>query len=100
VQYRVVPMLGQAGKLKRAPDSVCSAWSDWVEVKTGKTPGFSAYFNRGIVAAQWIARLLGDAPGGPVFAGKDGDTWQDEFLSGEKKKELDFWFGKLGAGPA
>jgi len=31
---------------------------------------------------------------------QDGDTWQDEFLSGEKKKELDFWFGKLGAGPA
>jgi len=27
---------------------------------------------------------------------RDDESWQDEFLSGDKKKELDFWFGKLG----
>jgi len=66
VQYRVVPMLGKAGSLKRAPDAQCSEWSGWAEVKTGQTPGFEAYFNRGIVASQWLARLLSGAPGGPV----------------------------------
>ncbi len=66
VQYRVVPMLGKAGSLKRAPDARCSDWSGWAEVKTGQTPGFGAYFNRGIVASQWLTRLLENAPEGPV----------------------------------
>jgi PLD-like domain len=92
VQYRVVPMLGPAGKLKRAPDSACSSWSDWVEVKTGKTPGFFAYFNRGIIAAQWVARLLGDAPGGPVAQLRrdiqDPNAKDRKFLGGLLRGEM------------
>ncbi len=58
VRYRVVPMLGRAGSLQPAADSECSDWSPWVRVATGQTAGFSAYFNRGIVASQWVARAV------------------------------------------
>ncbi|HET6330438.1 MAG TPA: phospholipase D-like domain-containing protein [Holophagaceae bacterium] len=65
VRYQVVPMLGSAGALKPAPVSACSPWSEWVEVGTGQTEGFDAYFNRGIVASQWVARDLSMDQGGP-----------------------------------
>ena len=58
VRYRVVPMLGFAGALTKAPDDQCSDWSQWSIVGTGHTPGFEAYFNRGVVAAQWLTRRL------------------------------------------
>ncbi len=92
VQYRVVPMLGKAGSLKRAPDSQCSDWSAWAEVKTGQTPGFSAFFNRGIVASQWLARLLSGAPGGPVAQLRrdiqDPSAKDRKFLGGRLRDEM------------
>jgi hypothetical protein len=27
---------------------------------------------------------------------RDDESWQGDFLSGDKKKALDFWFGRLG----
>ncbi|GGA38649.1 hypothetical protein GCM10010981_29870 [Dyella nitratireducens] len=53
VQYRVVAKIGKPNALK---DGVASDWCDAVEVGTGKTDGFKAYFNRGIVPAQYMAR--------------------------------------------
>lgn len=92
VQYRVVPMLGKAGNLKRAPDAHCSRWSGWAEVKTGQTPGFSAYFNRGIVASQWLARLLSGASGGPVAQLRrdiqDPNAKDRKFLGGRLRDEM------------
>ena len=44
------------GALRKAEESEWSDWSDWVALSTGSTPGFNAYFNRGIVASQWLAR--------------------------------------------
>jgi phosphatidylserine/phosphatidylglycerophosphate/cardiolipin synthase-like enzyme len=58
VRYQVVPMLGSAADLAPAPDSQCSGWSQWSIVGTGHTLGYEAYFNRGIVAAQWLTRRL------------------------------------------
>lgn len=58
IRYRVVPMLGSAGALQAAADDLCSDWSEWCVVGTGHTPGFDAYFNRGVVAAQWLTRRL------------------------------------------
>jgi hypothetical protein len=62
LRYRVTPMLGpvdpanrKAGDLEKAMP-LASAWSNTVEIGTGKTPGFEAYFNRGIVPSQWLAR--------------------------------------------
>ncbi len=68
VRYRVVPMLGPAGHLIPAADGECSDWSGWGSVRTGQTPGLSAYFNRGIVASQWVARAVGKQPVGPTTA--------------------------------
>jgi hypothetical protein len=62
VRYQVVPMLGAAGALTPAPDSQCSDWSQWSIVGTGHTLGFEAYFNRGVVAAQWLTRRLAVSP--------------------------------------
>jgi len=56
VRYRVIPMIGSAGKLKKAPENLWSAWSPWVTTDTEKTRGFKAYFNRGIVPSQFLAR--------------------------------------------
>ncbi len=60
VRYRVIPMLGPAGKLEQAPKQQCSNWSDWVTIDTGKTTGIQAYFNRGIVGSQFLARQADD----------------------------------------
>jgi len=67
VRYRVVPMLGTASALQRA-DAAASPWSNWVRVATGSSKGLSAYFNRGIVASQWVARALAAQGGGPQAA--------------------------------
>jgi phosphatidylserine/phosphatidylglycerophosphate/cardiolipin synthase-like enzyme len=55
VRYRVIPMIGPAGKLTKPPENQWSDWTDWIVVGTGQTEGFDAYFNRGIVPAQWLA---------------------------------------------
>lgn len=55
VSYRAVARIGSAGKLS---DGTASGWSTPVTVGTGKTPGFGAWFNRGIIASQWVARAL------------------------------------------
>jgi phosphatidylserine/phosphatidylglycerophosphate/cardiolipin synthase-like enzyme len=55
VQYRAVPMIGHAGALNPTPQAEWSAWSNSVALATGQTAGFDAYFNRGIVPAQWLA---------------------------------------------
>ncbi len=92
VQYRVVPMLGKAGSLRRASAARCSAWSPWCAVATGQTPGFSAYFNRGIVASQWLARMLANAAGGPVAQLRrdiqDPAARDRRFLGGRLRTEM------------
>src|SRR5437773_12019932 len=49
-------MIGPAGHLSMAPRATWSRWTPWVHVGTGQTNKFEAYFNRGIVLAQWLAR--------------------------------------------
>jgi len=56
VCYRAIPMVrNNNGKLEKAAKNLWSAWTDWVTIGTGQTKGFEAYFNRGIVPAQWLA---------------------------------------------
>jgi hypothetical protein len=55
VCYRAIPMVGPAGNLQKAAAKLWSKWTDWVTISTGQTKGFEAYFNRGIVPAQWLA---------------------------------------------
>jgi hypothetical protein len=59
VAYRVTAMVGAAGALKEDAANT-SAWTEVVTIGA-ETPGqISCYFNRGIVASQWLARLLPD----------------------------------------
>src|SRR5215471_20160720 len=68
VAYRVVPMLGpDKDQLKRA-DELGSEWTRLTNVSPDAGDGVSAFFNRGIVAAQWVARRLGG--NGDESAGK------------------------------
>src|SRR4051812_10922138 len=56
-QYRAVPLNGAKGALKRGR---ASAWSETVVVEPAAGRGIEAYFNRGIVASQWVSRRLDD----------------------------------------
>lgn len=59
VAYRVIPMVGPETALTEAT-AEASAWSAPVVIGA-ETEGHAAcYFNRGIVASQWLARLLPD----------------------------------------
>lgn len=65
VSYRAVARVGAPGKLA---DGAASEWSAPCSVGTGKTAGFSAYFNRGMIASQWVARALAGQGGAPAAA--------------------------------
>lgn len=56
VRYRVVPIMGTAATPSQSDEAEWSPWSNWIIVGTGQTPGFEAYFNRGIVGAQFLAK--------------------------------------------
>ena len=62
VQYRVIPMVGEAGALHRR-DDLASNWTNWIDVTPSVSKSFRCYFNRGIVATQWVQRLLGPSLG-------------------------------------
>jgi hypothetical protein len=59
VQYSVVPVLGDQNHLELAKDKA-SAMSEAVTITGQMSPNVSAYFNKGIVAAQWVSRALAD----------------------------------------
>jgi len=59
VQYRVMPMVGPDKDNLRPDDSHASAWTKAITLTHEVTPKVEAYFNRGIVAAQWVSRRLG-----------------------------------------
>jgi phosphatidylserine/phosphatidylglycerophosphate/cardiolipin synthase-like enzyme len=58
VRYRVAPMNGKKGALTQGR---ASEWTEPVAVSPKAEAGFEAYFNRGIVASQWLTDALGDA---------------------------------------
>jgi phosphatidylserine/phosphatidylglycerophosphate/cardiolipin synthase-like enzyme len=90
VSYRVVPMVGKAGALKEATNEA-SPWSDPVAVTADCGDGFSAYFNRGVLATQSVARRLkGDEPWGKklkTMIATPGNITR-EYLSGELRLAL------------
>lgn len=57
VAYQVSPMVGPWNALKEAQDHA-SAWSKPVAIGAETEGNFACFFNRGIVASQWLARLL------------------------------------------
>jgi hypothetical protein len=91
VRYRVIPMIGPAAQLQQVPQDQWSDWSEWVTIDTGKTEGFEAYFNRGIVPSQFMARQADDLKKFQAMLGQDiKDPKSDirTFLSGTLRPHL------------
>src|SRR2546426_8245181 len=62
VQYSVVPVVGP-NKDNLSPDKKnASPLTPEMRITGQSTPHLSAYFNKGIVAAQWVSRALAAAP--------------------------------------
>jgi PLD-like domain len=59
LQYKVIPMVGTDLDHLSRDDADASDWSDEITLNHEVSPHISAYFNRGIVAAQWVSRRLG-----------------------------------------
>ncbi len=61
VCYKVVPMISKDGNGSLKKDTAnASKWSKWV--KLGDSNGVEAYFNRGLVSSQFVARRLKNIP--------------------------------------
>jgi phosphatidylserine/phosphatidylglycerophosphate/cardiolipin synthase-like enzyme len=89
VAYKVTPMIGQAGALQEDAANQ-STWSDAVEIGAETRGRISCYFNRGIVASQWLARLLPEAhPDQELrkIIATPGDTIRN-FLGGPVREKL------------
>ena len=56
--YRVVPMVGPDMDNLRPDTDTASEWTPEVTLSHEASPKIEAYFNRGIVAAQWVSRRL------------------------------------------
>ena len=59
LQYRVLPMVGPDKRNLRPDSETASDWTPEISLMHEVTPRIEAYFNRGIVAAQWVSRRLG-----------------------------------------
>jgi hypothetical protein len=59
LQYRVIPMVGPDYENLQMDTKKASDWTDEVELNYEVSPRINAYFNRGIVASQWVSRRLG-----------------------------------------
>jgi phosphatidylserine/phosphatidylglycerophosphate/cardiolipin synthase-like enzyme len=64
VSYQAVPLTGDKDHLTEDPANA-TGWSDPVTVGPDVGDGISAFFNRGVVATQWLSRALRDR-GGPA----------------------------------
>ena len=62
LQYRVVPMVGPDRDSLQPGHADASAWTAEIRLDHQVAPKIEAYFNRGIVAAQWVSRRLGITP--------------------------------------
>jgi hypothetical protein len=59
VAYQVVPMVGHDKDHLAPAEDLASEWTDEITLDQQVSPHIEAYFNRGIVAAQWVSRRLG-----------------------------------------
>lgn len=59
LQYRLLPMVGPNKDNLKPDATTASDWTDEFTLSYEFSPKIKAYFNRGIVAAQWVSRRLG-----------------------------------------
>jgi phosphatidylserine/phosphatidylglycerophosphate/cardiolipin synthase-like enzyme len=90
VQYSVVPVVGaDKDHLALAPE-LASPPSPTLAITGQRSPHVSAYFNKGIVAAQWVSRALDAAPAGSslkTLAATPGDPLRNG-LSGALRPQI------------
>jgi phosphatidylserine/phosphatidylglycerophosphate/cardiolipin synthase-like enzyme len=90
VQYRVVPMVGPDKDNLRADGPNASDWTAEIELSHEVAKNIQTYFNRGIVAAQWVSRRLEVTPTN-LQAGK-----LDQVVSTPGDPMREYLFGPLG----
>lgn len=78
VRYRVAPMIQSSGALQEDIGQR-SKWSQWTVLSGDAGDGFAAYFNRGLVISQFMARYLDD------LRRKEGLATRDDALKVFKK---------------
>lgn len=97
VAYQIVPMTGQWNALGEA-SGLASPWSEVQTIGASTAGDIACYFNRGIVASQWLARLLPADPDPKkdttakgrkltTIIAKPGDRIRN-FLSGDVRERL------------
>jgi phosphatidylserine/phosphatidylglycerophosphate/cardiolipin synthase-like enzyme len=64
VQYSVIPVTGPDKDHLTRNTALASLLTDEMKISGQCTPNLSAYFNKGIVAAQWVSRALDKEPKG------------------------------------
>ena len=93
VQYRVVPVVGPDKDHLLPKTSLASDWTKEIRLEQQVDKGIEVYFNRGIVAAQWVSRRLGitdhDLKSGTLekVIETPGDSFRD-YLMGPLGKKL------------
>jgi phosphatidylserine/phosphatidylglycerophosphate/cardiolipin synthase-like enzyme len=60
LQYRVLPMVGPDKQSLHPDPDTASEWTEELRLSHEVSPKIEALFNRGIVAAQWVSRRLGE----------------------------------------
>ncbi|MGC4102878.1 phospholipase D-like domain-containing protein [Ferruginibacter sp.] len=85
VRYKVIPMIHKNDKLEK-DEANASRWSNWTTLSSKKT---DAYFNRGAVASQFVAKRLMNLPV------KEKQKTLDEHLNDEKSPLREFMGGTL-----
>ena len=105
LQYRVIPMIGPDKNNLRADPTTASEWTAETTLSHEVTPKIEAYFNRGIVAAQWVSRRLGVTEHNLQSAKlrkvieTPGDSFRN-YLSGPLGERLVRTAGRCGEGEA
>ncbi len=64
VQYTVIPVVGSDKDHLELAEDLASPETDEMKITGQDTPHISAYFNKGIVAAQWVSRAMDKEPKG------------------------------------
>ena len=92
VAYRVAPVVRDAGGALIEVIAEASAWTPATQIGPDTGGGVSCYFNRGIVASQWLARLLPDDGTGKIrkltkIIATPGDPTRN-FLGGPQREKV------------
>jgi phosphatidylserine/phosphatidylglycerophosphate/cardiolipin synthase-like enzyme len=90
VQYSVIPVVGPDKDHLALDETKASQLTEKLTVSSQCTQHLAAYFNKGIVAAQWVSRALADEPKGKNIADlvkTSGDKLRNE-LSGLLRLQL------------